>query len=243
MNYTKTLAVGLVALAGIFAGGCSDIEAGKKAALTADNNRLMTENSSLKQANKDLEQQNQSLLQQNQNLSGQQSEHAAEVQKLENANADLKAEIATLKSRKPAITGGGDSEPAPGWEEGKYGDKITIGSDVLFSSGSANLTRAGQRRLRKIASTIKNNYPGRMVRVYGYTDSDPIRRSRKKWSDNLDLSANRAMAVTRYLRKRGIAKENIETIGMGKSNPVANNGSRAGKAKNRRVEIVVIKPR
>ena len=78
------------------------------------------------------------------------------------------------------------------------------------------------------------------MRVYGYTDSDPIKRSARLWKDNLDLSANRAMAVTRELRKLGIPAESIETVAMGATRSVAPNRTKADKAKNRRVEIVVV---
>jgi len=73
------------------------------------------------------------------------------------------------------------------------------------------------------------------------TSRTPIKRSRRKWKDNLDLSANRAMAVTRYLIARGIPKANVETIAMGDSRFVATNKTRAGKAKNRRVDIMVVR--
>ncbi|MFP3938599.1 MAG: OmpA family protein [Phycisphaerae bacterium] len=127
------------------------------------------------------------------------------------------------------------------WERGLTGDRVTLASDILFASGSATLTSSGKRTLDGIASDLKNKYDGKPVRVYGYTDSDPIKRTKDKWDDNLDLSANRAMAVTRYLIDKGMDKERIETVAMGETNFVAGNASPQGKAKNRRVEIVVIR--
>lgn len=103
------------------------------------------------------------------------------------------------------------------------------------------LRSSGKRALGRITDELNGRYAGLPVRIYGYTDSDPIRRSKKFWKDNLDLSSNRAMAVVRYLISRGVPKENIESIGMGDSNPVASNSSKSGKSKNRRVEIVVVK--
>ncbi len=127
------------------------------------------------------------------------------------------------------------------WDIGKYADRISVGSDILFASGRASLTSSGTDALDKIVADLKNKYPGLPVRVYGYTDSDPIKRTKKLWQDNLDLSANRSMAVTRYLNKQGIKADTIETIAMGATHFVASNTSKANKAKNRRVEIVVIK--
>ena len=116
----------------------------------------------------------------------------------------------------------------------------TLESDILFASGSATLTAAGQKALSEVAAKIKADYPGRIVRIYGHTDSDPIVKSKKLWADNLDLSANRAMAVARYMIDRGIPAERVEPVAMGATRPVASNDTKAGKARNRRVEIVVI---
>lgn len=130
---------------------------------------------------------------------------------------------------------------AAGWQRTAYGDKVEVGSDVLFSPGSATLSSGGQRALAKIVTDLKTNYANLPVRVYGFTDSDPISKSKKSWADNLDLSANRAMAVTRYLEQHGVSGSRIETIAMGENHPVASNSSREGKQKNRRVEIVVVR--
>jgi chemotaxis protein MotB len=130
---------------------------------------------------------------------------------------------------------------AEGWDRSLGGDRLMISSDVLFSAGSATLSAKGKSALDSAARDLKGTYSGLPVRVYGYTDSDPIKRTADKWTDNLDLSANRAMAVTRYLISKGISAEDIETVGMGDTHPVASNASKDGKAQNRRVEIVVVR--
>ena len=154
-------------------------------------------------------------------------------------------EIILLQTK---LAGAGTHAPAPtqqlkagNWDVGKYADKVTIGSDILFASGKATLTAVGKKTLDKIIRDLKIRYPNQSVRVYGYTDSDPIKRSKKFWADNLDLSANRAMAVTRYLKTSGIDAETIETIAMGATHFVEKNDTRTNKARNRRVEIVVVK--
>jgi len=134
-----------------------------------------------------------------------------------------------------------DAPDGGGWKAGTIGAEISIGSDVLFSSGRATLTTAGKRALSRIASGIMTNHQGKYIRIYGHTDSDPIKKTKKLWADNLDLSANRAMAVARYLISRGIKGSLIESIGMGSTRPIAGNTSKANKKKNRRVEIMVIK--
>jgi len=131
---------------------------------------------------------------------------------------------------------------ASGWEQGAGGDRVTLSSDILFTSGSATLSPAGEKALTKIAGDLKNEYAGMRVRVYGYTDSDPIVKSKNQWKDNLDLSLNRSAAVARFLQSKGVTKDRIETIGMGDTHFVASNANK-DKAKNRRVEIVVVKTR
>ena len=127
------------------------------------------------------------------------------------------------------------------WDVGKFADKVSVGSDILFASGKATLTSKGKAALANIVADLKGSYAGLPVRVYGYTDSDPIKRTKNLWQDNLDLSANRAMAITRHIVSKGIKAESVETVAMGATRFVAKNDTSASKAENRRVEIVVIK--
>jgi len=116
---------------------------------------------------------------------------------------------------------------------------VTLANSLLFDSGKATLKKATSAELDHIHSVLKQKYAGKHVDVVGHTDSDPIRKTKDKWKDNLELSAQRAISVTRYLIQKGIAEDGIRAAGCGESRPVASNASSAGKAKNRRVEIVV----
>ena len=116
---------------------------------------------------------------------------------------------------------------------------VTLENSLLFDSGKATLKKATNTELDHIRSVLKQKYAGKHVDVVGHTDSDPIRKTKDKWKDNLELSAQRAISVTRYLIQKGIAEDEIRAVGCGESRPVASNASSAGKAKNRRVEIVV----
>ncbi|MEA3226067.1 MAG: OmpA family protein [Planctomycetota bacterium] len=116
---------------------------------------------------------------------------------------------------------------------------VTLENSLLFDSGKATLKRATNTELDHIRLVLKQKYAGKQVDVVGHTDSDPIRKTKNKWSDNLELSAQRAISVARYLIRKGIGEEDIRAVGCGDSRPVASNASTAGKAKNRRVEIVV----
>ncbi|MFQ6036962.1 MAG: OmpA family protein [Sedimentisphaerales bacterium] len=114
---------------------------------------------------------------------------------------------------------------------------VTLPNAILFDSGKATLKKATSRELDHILSVLKQRYSGRQIDIVGHTDSDPIKKS--PWKDNWELSAERALTVTRYLIKRGIPEDQIRASGCGAARPIASNATAAGKARNRRVEIVV----
>jgi len=114
---------------------------------------------------------------------------------------------------------------------------VTLPDAILFDPGKASLKNATSKELDHIYSVLKAKYPGRHIEVAGHTDSDPIKKS--KWTDNLELSSQRAMSVARYLINKGVAENRISATGYGEGRPIASNSTAEGKKKNRRVEIVV----
>jgi len=116
---------------------------------------------------------------------------------------------------------------------------VTLPNTILFDSGKASLKNATSTELDHILSVIKQKYSDKDIDVVGHTDTDPILKTKDLWKDNLELSAQRALSVARYLIAHGIAEKQVRAGGCGSARPVASNASAAGKAKNRRVEIVV----
>ena len=116
---------------------------------------------------------------------------------------------------------------------------VTLPDTILFDSGKATLKKASISELNQIVSTLRTNqtYSGKNIDVVGNTDTDPIKKS--NWQDNWQLSAERALTVVRYMIDQGIAPDRIRAVGCGEAQPVAPNTSSSGKAKNRRVEIVI----
>lgn len=114
---------------------------------------------------------------------------------------------------------------------------VTLPNTILFESGKAELKSATSSELDHILSVLKSKYAGKPIDVVGHTDTDPIRKS--PWKDNWELSAQRALSVARYLMDQGIPASDIRAAGCGPARPVAPNTTAAGKARNRRVEIVV----
>ncbi|HZK81516.1 MAG TPA: OmpA family protein [Humisphaera sp.] len=111
---------------------------------------------------------------------------------------------------------------------------VNLPSDVSFSSGQAVLLPEAKKSLVKVVSALKKEYNGKPVRIVGNTDSDPIVKSH--WKSNQELSEKRADAVRNYLVSKGIPANRITVEGLGDTNPK----SKTDKAKNRRVELVVL---
>ena len=149
---------------------------------------------------------------------------------------ELQRQIEKLNKKPEDVTGFG-----PGYDvavDPKAGTiTVTLPNAILFDSGKSELKKATIAELDHIRSVLSEKYAGRQVDVVGHTDTDPIVKS--KWKDNWELSAQRALTVTRYLIQRGMSEKEVRAIGCGESRPVAPNTSAANKAKNRRVEIVV----
>ncbi len=152
---------------------------------------------------------------------------------------ELERQIVELNKTPAEATGFGDEYQVE-FDASRGTVTVTLENSLLFDSGKATLKQATSSELDHIRSVLRQGtYAGKPIDVVGHTDSDPIRKTKDKWSDNLELSAQRALSVARYLIQKGIADEDIRAVGCGASRPVGSNASASGKAKNRRVEIVV----
>ncbi len=110
--------------------------------------------------------------------------------------------------------------------------KLEVPSDVSFDVGRAEIKPNLQPVLDRFAHTLNEN-PATTVRIIGHTDStgsDAI---------NNPLSVNRAASTRDYLVARGVDRRRIAIDGVGATQPIADNGSEAGRARNRRVEVFV----
>lgn len=146
---------------------------------------------------------------------------------------DLKKQIESGKNAGEA-TGFGGYDVDVNAKEGTI--TVTLPEMILFDSGKAALKGSAKGNLDQIVGVINEKYSGRLIDVIGHTDADPIKKS--NWKDNWELSSERALSVVRQLNSTGIPDSRLRAIGCGSGRPVAPN-SGSGKAKNRRVEIVV----
>lgn len=119
--------------------------------------------------------------------------------------------------------------------------RIRLNAQILFSSGQAALTPAAQELLNPLGDTLAKLPTGYLVTVQGYTDDRPIRT--ETFSSNWDLSMARAVSVVRLFRIREVPGESLSAEGFSKYRPVDGNDTAAGRAANRRVEILITAPK
>lgn len=116
------------------------------------------------------------------------------------------------------------------------GIRIDIHDSLLFSPGSANLADAANGVINQIANEIKDSE--NLVQVEGHTDNIPIHNA--TFFSNWELSAVRATSVVRLLSDAGVAETRLSALGFGSVQPTSENLTALGRAKNRRVSIMVL---
>lgn len=122
-------------------------------------------------------------------------------------------------------------------------NKITLqlSDQILFASGSTNIKRGGLEVLKEIGSILKIKTMGLEVQVGGHTDNVPVSANDGPLADNWGISAARAVNVVRYFEKElDIESDHMSAVGYGEFRPVSQNDTPAGRAKNRRIEIVLV---
>ena len=120
--------------------------------------------------------------------------------------------------------------------------KIGISGNVLFAFNSDQLQPEGKQILKSLAQPIAAYLSAdeQMLMVSGFTDDMPVRGSNRQFADNWELSAQRALTVTRTLIEEGVPATAIFAAAFGSQQPVASNTDTEGRARNRRVEMAPV---
>lgn len=166
------------------------------------------------------------LQQENAELSSKTNQYESEVNRLEDARKALESQLqgtgATVRIKNGAVS-------------------VLLPGAVLFDSGQTTLRPQSKETLKKIAGILRTEAANEIVRIEGHTDNDPISRQKDKYKSNWELSAARAAAVLHYLVEEcGISPTKVYISGFGQYQPITDNKSKDGKAKNRRVEFVIM---
>jgi chemotaxis protein MotB len=217
-SVVTTLRVALLAAASVaFLGGCNSKEKDELTMLREQRDQLQSELDTTKGA-----------------LDGSEMSRRA----LEQENGRLRAAAdAANTTPEGGATGGGPELPKDlpaGVTARAEGNNVIIDvpGDVLFDSGKAVLKNDAKKTLDAVAKSIKNSYPGKRISVEGFTDVDPIKKS--KWSDNWELAYERARAVGKYLVTKGFSESQFRYVSYGATDP------KSSKKESRRVELAIV---
>ena len=115
------------------------------------------------------------------------------------------------------------------------GISLRVEDNLLFSTAEAELTGAGRDVIESLVALIQR-HDGE-VSVEGHTDSRPI--NTPQFPSNWELSSARATAILRYLADEGVSPTRLRAVGFGDTRPLASNDAEEGRAKNRRVEVII----
>lgn len=200
--------------------GCRSTKTDRIRYLEAENAKLEAKNSSLSD-----------------DVASEQAARYREAEAREKAEAESLAKDATIQALAERRRALADDLRDSGVE--LVDNVITMSSDITFQPGQATLTPQAEKSLAEIAHAVQKRQ-FKAIRIEGHTDSDPIKRS--GWESNEALSLARAESVRKMLAKQGIERTLMQTVGHGASKPREPNKSAEGKARNRRVEIILIEP-
>lgn len=119
------------------------------------------------------------------------------------------------------------------------GGRIGISGSVLFAFNSAELQPEGRQLLASLADPLASYLKARdeMLMVSGFTDDRPMRDGARRFADNWELSAQRALTVTRALIESGLPANAVFAAAFGAEQAIASNAEAEGRARNRRVEM------
>ncbi|MDR4509708.1 MAG: OmpA family protein [Candidatus Brocadiaceae bacterium] len=166
------------------------------------------------------------LQRENAELASMTSQYESELNRLENSRKELEAKLsgtgATARVKDGALS-------------------VLLPGSILFDPGKTQLRPQSKTTLKTIADILKSDVPNETVRIEGHTDSDPIKKHKDMYKSNWELSTARATTVLHFMIEEcGLSPTRIYVAGFGQHQPIADNNTTAGKAKNRRVEFVIL---
>lgn len=201
----------------------------EKASLSSERDALKTESSALSRNMTELQQKIAATETENSRLKDN-------VEQLKKKEVEIKTESDTYKDLLKEMKG----EIAQGQitiTELKGKLTLDVVDKILFASGDATVKKEGLAVLKRVIEILKN-VKDQAIRIEGHTDNKPIHTAR--YPSNWELAAARAINVTRYLQQQGIDPAILSAVAFGEYKPVADNGTTEGRAKNRRIAIVLV---
>jgi chemotaxis protein MotB len=246
--HKKALSFIIVLMFSFFVGGCvtkasyekksaeADSQAKELAAVKADRDEL---DKVLKAKTDDLSKSIADLRQKTADLESENTRLKENVAELKKKEAEVQSESNTYKQLTQEMKG----EIAKGQitiSELKGKLTLDVVDKILFASGQAEVTKEGLAVLQRVIDILKN-VKDKAIRTEGHTDNVKIKGALvKQYPTNWELSAARAINVAKYLQQQGIDPTLISATGFGEYKPVAGNDTPEGRAKNRRIAIILL---
>jgi chemotaxis protein MotB len=160
----------------------------------------------------------------------------AELEELRRRTAETEKRVATFRQLRSRLQKMIDT--------GKLGVSVRKGrmlvklpAEVLFAPGEAALSDSGQEALKEVAVVLRE-FPDRKFMVSGHTDNQPVVQA--DFKGNWELSTARAVNVTEFLIEQGVKPAHLVAAGYSEYDPVGNNGTKPGRADNRRIELELL---
>ncbi|HEY4394174.1 MAG TPA: flagellar motor protein MotB [Polyangia bacterium] len=173
-----------------------------------------------------------------------------EKAELTNAKEELSKEVAAKSGELEQLEGTYDKLQAQMKDEIAHGDislsedggrlRVGLVDKILFDSGEAAISKRGEEVLAKVGAVLAS-IDDKQIQVSGHTDRTPISdKLTVQFPTNWELSTARAINVVRFLsEKANVPPERLVASGYSEYHPIANNKTAAGRAKNRRIEILL----
>jgi flagellar motor protein MotB len=157
--------------------------------------------------------------------------------KLEQEVKQRQAETQRRKTLEQALAG-----PLAAGRVTLVNGRIGINGSVLFALNSDQLQPEGREVLKSLAGPLSVYLQAneQILMVSGFTDDRQLREGNRRFADNWELSAQRALTVTRALIDAGVPSSSVFAAAFGSQQPVSSNADNEGRAKNRRVEIAPV---
>ncbi len=170
------------------------------------------------------------------NLQNQLDERSERIQQLEELIASKEEAMQNLKN---AVSNALANFEGNGLTVERKNGKVYVSMEnkLLFGSGSWSVGSQGKQAVKQLAKVLKQN-PDIEILIEGHTDNVPY-QSNGTIQDNWDLSTKRATAIVRLLTNNGVLAKRVTAAGRGEFFPVATNSTTQGRAKNRRIEIIL----
>lgn len=210
-------------------------------ALEANSSSALAENSRRnRELLAELDAKEEALLQEKNRLEKLQKDLAARSKRVEELESLIAAKDAKMNALKNAISKALVNFEGKGLTVEQRDGKVYVSMEnkLLFSSGSWAVGSEGRKAVQQLASVLAQN-PDIAVLIEGHTDNVPY-NGNGQLTNNWDLSTKRATAIVQLLLENsGINAENLTAAGRGEYAPVASNDTAEGRAKNRRIEVIL----